>query len=1011
MRLHLLNLYAMIRQKHIIIVGFLTAAIIVGGLAAYNWLGGLTYDVSRFGPRIAQAISTVAPGLQVDLPELTARRDPINKLVVVTARHVRLHHSLLTGPALLDQLVISLDQQALFNGNVAVKNASGQGLHAALALSLKELMNSKGNGRGFTVPWNTSLTGVSVHDIKLDILETDSQTRLSVISPALAIHRQLLNRALLKVNWDATASGAGSKLHLFIDGTAVPFGVWSGHITATTEALNRLLKALLPHSDLPELSAPLSIDAKLASAPDLSATVRIKAGTGLLSWPKLYIKPLELKKLSLVAAWRETSPLVALTSFEVYLNNVALQARGAIDTKNIRASTLKANFDKATVAQLVSLWPQIAAPGGKMWIEKNIHAGGISRGDFSLENKAVVLDFDFDKLGVDYRSPMPPLENAKGRGRLTNGGLSLAIQQGTIAGLSVTPATVLLQGFDRGPGDLLLNMPLSGSVPAVLALLDHQPFQFISRYGLKPETLTGTMNGTLRMRFPLLSDLNLDQIILSADAETQQASIPDIFAKKPLSHANLRFVITDHGLDANGTGTLGTQAIALRWQEDFTGKHVSPTQYDVNAHTSVAALASLGIDISGLASGPLTADVHLNGHKGSISDGVFSADISRTQVELPVFGIVKPVGNRAGITGKMRQQGRVLLLNDLNVTSANVQAQLSGQIPLDAGRNHFDIASFHLGETDLGGTVDYADGTPLVLNIKGGLLDLRESLQKWRRAAVPTNAETPNSLSSHVTAKLDTIRLYDNADLTAASADMDFKGDTLVALNARAKQSNSDVITKLVTVKGQRTFTLQATDAGSIARGLNMFSGGKGGALTVNAGLQGQGAGLTITGVAQMKDFRVTNTPALAKVLTIASLTGLRDMVTGRGIPFDTVVLPFQLRRGVFDIHSAKATGASLGITLEGQVLQSLGKTDLRGVIIPSYTLNSAMGKIPVLGKVLTGGKGQGLIGFNYRVSGPVDDPKITVATSSGLALGPLRQLFRGHKPALHDDKQSNLAQ
>ena len=108
----------------------------------------------------------------------------------------------------------------------------------------------------------------------------------------------------------------------------------------------------------------------------------------------------------------------------------------------------------------------------------------------------------------------------------------------------------------------------------------------------------------------------------------------------------------------------------------------------------------------------------------------------------------------------------------------------------------------------------------------------------------------------------------------------------------------------------------------------------------------------------------------------------------------------------MFDIHGAKAIGPSLGITLEGQVLQSLGKTDLRGVIIPSYTVNSALGKIPLLGPVLTGGKGQGIIGFNYRISGPANDPKVTVATSSGLALGPLQRLFKGHRPVLKEDRE-----
>ncbi len=994
----------MIRKKPIIIIVMLTAILAVGGLTAYEWLVSQTYDISRFGPRLEQAVATVLPGLKVDLPELTARRDPIKKLIVVTAKHVRLHHAQFSGPATLDQLLIRLDQAALLGSVVSVESAEGRGFHGSMNASLQDMLHAKNNHIPVTVPWNQSLNTVTLKDIVLDITESDSHAHVQIVSPGITIERQLLHKGMLKLNANATVAGSGSTVHIVSDSTATPFGPWNSHIKMQADKLNTLVKILFPRVDLPIFSAPVALDVKLASARETSGVAHLQMGEGLFTWSKFYETPLPLKKLSLEAIWKTSTPNIVLSALEANLDGVNLQASGMCSSNAMANGSIKANFDKASVAQLISLWPKGAASGGKIWIAQNILAGGIKAGVFSLHNKAIQLDFGFDKLKVNYRSPMPLLENASGHGRLTGRGLSLAIQQGTIAGLAVTPATIVLQDIDRGAGNLLLNMPITGSVPDVLALLDHQPFQFISRYGLKPETLGGSMSGILQLKFPLLSDLSFDQIILNAKAQTRHASIPDIFAKKPLSQTDLSFVITDRGLEANGTGTLGTQAITLRWREDFTGKSSTPTQYDINASTSVAALALLGIDISGLASGPLSADIHLNGHKGSITGGAFAADISRTLVELPVFGVVKPTGNRASISGDLRQDLRTLVLNNLNLNSASVQARLSGTVPLDAGRNHFDINSFHLGETQLAGSVEYAEGTPLMLNIKGGLLDVRENLQNWRNAAPVSKPEPPSNLSTHVTAKLDKIRLYENADLAAVTADMDFKGNTLVSMNARAKQSGSDLTTKLVTVKGQRSFNLQASDAGSIARGLNLFSGGKGGALVVNAGLQGQGASLAISGTAQMKDFRVTNTPALAKVLTIASLTGLRDMVTGRGIPFDTVVLPFQLRRGVFDIRGARATGPSLGITLEGQVLQSLGKTDLRGVITPSYTLNSAVGKIPVLGRVLTGGKNQGLIGFNYRISGPVEDPRINVAKSSGLAIGPLRQLFRGHKPALHEE-------
>jgi hypothetical protein len=96
-----------------------------------------------------------------------------------------------------------------------------------------------------------------------------------------------------------------------------------------------------------------------------------------------------------------------------------------------------------------------------------------------------------------------------------------------------------------------------------------------------------------------------------------------------------------------------------------------------------------------------------------------------------------------------------------------------------------------------------------------------------------------------------------------------------------------------------------------------------------------------------------------------------------------------------------------MGVTLEGQIDQRTNQTALRGVIIPSYTLNAMLGKIPLLGKVLVGGKKQGLIGFNYRVEGALNAPKISVNPASGLAPGFLRRLFQGSKPRLPEAEDS----
>ncbi len=77
---------------------------------------------------------------------------------------------------------------------------------------------------------------------------------------------------------------------------------------------------------------------------------------------------------------------------------------------------------------------------------------------------------------------------------------------------------------------------------------------------------------------------------------------------------------------------------------------------------------------------------------------------------------------------------------------------------------------------------------------------------------------------------------------------------------------------------------------------------------------------------------------------------------------------------------------------------------NLRGTLVPSYTLNSLLGNIPILGMLLTGGEGEGVFALTYRVRGSVESPTVSVNPLSVLAPGFLRRFvtaFEGGEPPI----------
>ena len=61
---------------------------------------------------------------------------------------------------------------------------------------------------------------------------------------------------------------------------------------------------------------------------------------------------------------------------------------------------------------------------------------------------------------------------------------------------------------------------------------------------------------------------------------------------------------------------------------------------------------------------------------------------------------------------------------------------------------------------------------------------------------------------------------------------------------------------------------------------------------------------------------------------------------------------------------------------------------------MPLYGLNSALGSIPILCRVLVGRQGEGVVGITFAVKGKLDEPQVLVNPMSVMTPGIFRQIF-----------------
>ena len=126
-------------------------------------------------------------------------------------------------------------------------------------------------------------------------------------------------------------------------------------------------------------------------------------------------------------------------------------------------------------------------------------------------------------------------------------------------------------------------------------------------------------------------------------------------------------------------------------------------------------------------------------------------------------------------------------------------------------------------------------------------------------------------------------------------------------------------------------------------------------------------------------NFKLKELPALTKLLTLASLQGIADLLSGEGIGFNEFEMSFKNKKDVMIIEEIYAIGPAISILMDGYIEKNK-LISLRGTLVPATTINKAIGNIPILGKILVGSKtGEGVFGVSFKIKGPPKNLETTV--------------------------------
>ena len=117
-------------------------------------------------------------------------------------------------------------------------------------------------------------------------------------------------------------------------------------------------------------------------------------------------------------------------------------------------------------------------------------------------------------------------------------------------------------------------------------------------------------------------------------------------------------------------------------------------------------------------------------------------------------------------------------------------------------------------------------------------------------------------------------------------------------------------------------------------------------------------------------NFKVKEVPVFAKLLSLASLQGIADILTGEGLRFTDFEMNFSNQKGLTTIEEMYAIGPAVSILMDGYIKNN-ELISLRGTLVPATTINRSISSIPLLGKILIGDKtGEGVFGVSFKIKG-----------------------------------------
>ncbi len=763
-------------------------------------------------------------------------------------------------------------------------------------------------------------------------------------------------------------------------------------------------------------------------------SVDITSEEGSIMHPDLSEDPIPYKDLSLHAFYNYTAESIRLRDTKITLKDITVFAEADIaHEEDTLQGPVKLWINEVEQSQIGKIWPvALRGDNSEKWIVERLSDGTFQdvwlKFDLLAEKKQIPAqmevvygparisreptwragfqnlegEFSFTDMSVDYRAPLDKVTQANGSGRfdMNKDELTVDVENGKLGTMSVKSAKLLLDKVVAvGEGDADIKIDLNGGVKDILKYLSEDPVNLDDDIKMDIDKVAGDADLKIWLHFPAQKDVRLEDFEIGVTGILDEVLFPDVLDDLDLSGGPLDFALKDGLVSMKGTAMIEKRPVALEW-ETFLRSEGKPYKEKLMAKLNVDPniREMLGIDLSEFIEGSVFADVSYVEQRDGTGVADISVDATSALFFVDPFDFEKPPGKKA--TGKFKahlDKGTLLKITDLTANGDEFTISKSdmlfktknGKTELSSG----NVPAFTLKETKAKLDFKYNDAGAVKINMDASFLDV----QPFMDAEEQSGEYNESPMVITVNAK----EMRTSPEETVTQAKLHFDIDDQGAFNTveiDAKVGAGSVFVRFVPdEQGKRTFTLKADDAGAFLKAFQVYNDIKGGTLMIYGEPVRDVLDRDIRGKAEIRDFKVVRAPFLTKILSLLSLTGIGDVLGGDGLDFEKLEADFswlyRKQGSLLVLKNGTTSGNSLGLLFDGTFDNEKRVVDVSGTVVPMSGLNKVIGKIPLIGDILTGGSG-GVFAATYSIKGPSDDPKILVNPLSVLTPGIIRRIL-----------------